>query len=50
MGMLQGYKVRLSLRGEDKEQYLGGDEVWSIAENALREVCIREDLNYFEGH
>jgi len=50
MGMLQGYKVRLSLRGDDKDQYLGGDEVWSIAENALRDVCIREDLNYFEGH
>ena len=49
MGMLDGYKVRLSLRGEDKAQYLGGDEVWDIAENALRDVCVKEELNFFEG-
>jgi threonyl-tRNA synthetase len=32
MGMLEGYRVSLSVRGEDKSKYLGGDEVWNIAE------------------
>ena len=32
MNMLEGYRVRLSLRGDDKEHYLGGDEVWEKAE------------------
>ncbi len=50
MGMINGYKVRLSLRGEkDKENYLGGDEVWETAESALRKVCEQESLPYFEA-
>jgi len=32
MGMLEGYWVSLSIRGEDKEKYLGGEEVRSTAE------------------
>ena len=32
MGMLDGYRVSLSVRGEDKEKYLGGEEVRSTAE------------------
>ena len=32
MGMLDGYRVSLSIRGEDKEKYLGGEEVWATAE------------------
>ena len=43
MGMIDGYKVRLSLRGEtDRENYLGGDEIWDTAEGALRKVCEEE--------
>lgn len=49
MGMLDGYKVRLSLRGDDKENYLGSDEVWETAEKALTDVCKSKDLPYFEG-
>jgi threonyl-tRNA synthetase len=46
MGMMDGYWVRLSLRGEDKSEYLGGDEVWEMAEAALRSVCETENLPF----
>ncbi|HCB52198.1 TPA: threonine--tRNA ligase, partial [Patescibacteria group bacterium] len=46
MNMLDGYRVRLSLRGDDKEHYLGGDEIWEAAENALTQVCDSENLPY----
>jgi len=46
MGMMNGYWVRLSLRGEEKGKYLGTDEVWDIAEKALRDVCEEENLPY----
>ena len=48
MGMFEWYWVSLSLRGEDKENYLWSDEMWEEAENALREVCISAGLNYKE--
>ncbi|MDD5318614.1 MAG: threonine--tRNA ligase [Candidatus Pacebacteria bacterium] len=46
MGMMDGYWVRLSLRGDDKTQYLGSDGVWNIAEKALADVCEAEKLPY----
>jgi threonyl-tRNA synthetase len=49
MGMLDGYRVRLSLRGDDHAQYLGSDAVWEQAEGALRAVCQERSLPYFEG-
>ena len=49
MEMINNYRVRLSLRGEDKENYMGSDEVWEKAEQALRQVCESENLPYFEG-
>ena len=49
MGMMDGYWVRLSLRGQDKENYLGSDEVWETAENALTKVCEDLQLNYKPG-
>ena len=48
MGMLDGYRVSLSIRGEDKEKYLGGEEVRSTAEWALRDICRDLELNYKE--
>lgn len=48
MGMMDGYWVSLSVRGEDKAKYLGGDDVWDIAENSLREICNDMKLNYKE--
>jgi threonyl-tRNA synthetase len=49
MGMLDGYKVRLSLRDDNKETWLGTDEMWETAEKGLIEVCTAEGLPYFEG-
>lgn len=46
MGMINGYWVRLSLRGNDASKYLGSDEVWNTAEKALTDVCIAENLPY----
>jgi threonyl-tRNA synthetase len=49
MGMMDGYWVRLSLRGDDKSVYLGGDDVWDTAESALRDICTTQELNYREA-
>ena len=49
MGMMDGYWVRLSLRGDDKSVYLGGDDIWNTAEGALRDICTSEGLNYKEA-
>jgi len=46
MHMLDGYWVSLSLRGDDKEHYLGGDEIWEQAESALKNICESEQLPY----
>ncbi|HMT00864.1 MAG TPA: threonine--tRNA ligase [Candidatus Absconditabacterales bacterium] len=49
MGMMDGYRVRLSIRGDDKENYLGSDEVRETSENALKAICESEGLPYQEG-
>ncbi len=46
MNMMEGYWVRLSLRGDNKSDYLGSDEVWEMAEKALSDVCKSENLPY----
>lgn len=46
MGLMDGYWVRLSLRGDDTSNYLGGDEVWNTAETALTDICKDNGLNY----
>ncbi len=46
MGMMEGYWVRLSLRGDDTSKYLGSDEVWATAEKALTDVCEAQQLPY----
>lgn len=48
MGMLQGYWVRLSVRGPNGK-YLGSDEVWEKAEAALKSVSEKENLPYKIG-
>ncbi len=46
-GLMDGYWVSLSIRDpETPEKYLGGDEVWKIAESALEEAAIANSLNY----
>ncbi len=46
MGMMDGYWVRLSLRGDDTSKYLGSDEVWATAEKALTDICKEQNLPY----
>lgn len=46
LGMTDDYWVSLSVRGEDKSIYLGGDDVWEKAENALEEAAKKSDLPY----
>lgn len=46
-GLMDGYWVSLSIRDpETPEKYLGGDDVWQIAEWALEEAAIANNLNY----
>jgi len=49
MGMMEGYWVRLSTRGDDKSKYLGNDEVWEKAEEALEIAAKENNLNYKIG-
>ncbi|MFA7252593.1 MAG: threonine--tRNA ligase [Candidatus Paceibacterota bacterium] len=46
MNMMSDYWVRLSVRGDDKSKYLGGDEVWEKAETALEKAAKENKLNY----
>jgi len=46
MNMMEGYWVRLSVRGKDKSMYLGKDEVWKKAETALEDSAKENKLNY----
>jgi len=46
MGMMEGYRVSLSVRGDDKSKYLGSDEVWNQAENTLEIAAKDNKLNY----
>jgi threonyl-tRNA synthetase len=46
MWMTDDYWVSLSVRGDDKEKYLGGEDVWVQAETALEEAAIASDLPY----
>jgi threonyl-tRNA synthetase len=49
MNMMDGYWVRFSVRGDDKSKYLGSDEVWDKAENALETAAKENKLNYKIG-
>ena len=47
MGMLGEFWVSLSVRSDqDREHYLGADEIWEKAENALEEAAKANDLPY----
>jgi threonyl-tRNA synthetase len=46
MGMLDKYWVSLSVRGDDRSKYLGTDENWLAAENALEEAAKADGLPY----
>ncbi|MDO8741995.1 MAG: threonine--tRNA ligase [bacterium] len=46
MNMMEGYWVSLSVRDADKSKYLGSDEVWNTAEEALESAARANNLNY----
>ncbi len=47
---LSDFYVRISLRdSKDKSKYLGSDEVWNTAENALRDMVKRTGWKYEEA-
>jgi threonyl-tRNA synthetase len=46
MKMLDGYWVRLSVRGKDKSKYIGTDKAWKEAEAALEKSAKENNLNY----
>ena len=46
-GLMDGYWVSLSVRDpENLEKYLGGDDVWQVAEKSLEEAAQENGLNY----
>ncbi len=46
MNMMEGYWVRLSVRGKDKKMYIGKDESWEKAEKSLEKSAKENNLNY----
>ncbi|MFA6393074.1 MAG: threonine--tRNA ligase [Candidatus Paceibacterota bacterium] len=46
MGMMNGYRVSLSVRGDDQSKYLGENEVWEKAESTLEQAAKDNKLNY----
>ena len=44
--MTEDYWVSLSVRGDDKEKYLGSDENWEKAEAALEDASKENNLPY----
>ncbi|NVN97233.1 threonine--tRNA ligase, partial [Candidatus Nomurabacteria bacterium] len=46
MGMMNGYRVSLSVRGDDQSKYLGENAVWEKAESTLEKAAKDNELNY----
>jgi len=46
MGMMNGYRVSLSVRGDDLSKYLGSNDVWVQAESTLEKAAKDNELNY----
>jgi len=45
---LEDYRVRLGLRDPDSDKYTGGGENWDLAENNIRNVVRKLEMNYTE--
>jgi threonyl-tRNA synthetase len=45
----KSFKARLSFRDPDSDKYIGSDEAWSKAENAIRRAVEKLGMNHFEG-
>ncbi len=46
---LQNFKARLSFRDPASDKYIGSDEIWNKAENAIRHAAETLGMEYFEG-
>ena len=46
---LTNFKARLSFRDPASDKYLGSDEAWDKAQNAIRRAVEKMDMNHFEG-
>ncbi len=46
---LKNFKARLSFRDPESDKYIGSDEVWNQAENAIRRAVQTLGMEHFEG-
>ncbi|BAW95904.1 threonyl-tRNA synthetase [[Synechococcus] sp. NIES-970] len=46
---LKNFKARLSFRDPNSDKYIGSDEVWEKAQNAIRKAVTQLDMDYFEA-
>ena len=46
---LTKFKARLSFRDPESDKYIGSDEAWSKAQNAIRRAVEQMEMNHFEG-
>jgi threonyl-tRNA synthetase len=46
---LKNFKARLSFRDPNSDKYIGSDDAWNKAENAIRRAVETLDMNHFEG-
>jgi threonyl-tRNA synthetase len=45
---LHDYRVRIGLRAKDSDKYIGSDQNWHMAEEALRSIVHASGMNYSE--
>ncbi|MEM1280299.1 MAG: threonine--tRNA ligase [Cyanobacteria bacterium P01_D01_bin.6] len=45
----KSFKARLSFRDPDSDKYIGSDEAWEKAQNAIRRAVETLGMNHFEG-
>jgi threonyl-tRNA synthetase len=46
---LKNFKARLSFRDPDSDKYIGSDDAWEKAQNAIRRAVETLGMDYFEG-
>lgn len=46
---MKNFKARLSFRDPNSDKYIGSDEAWDKAQNAIRRAVQTLDMNYFEA-
>jgi threonyl-tRNA synthetase len=46
---LKNFKARLSFRDPESDKYIGSDEAWDKAQNAIRRAVEKMEMNHFEA-